>query len=145
MWTNMGMDFLKSEWSKQKRDMEGIALDVFTGGQILSLIGISNPKLQPQLEYLSPTRLGLYKVPLRGVSQYCIGGNYTSVQFMRAQMKNNFVPEMLHQAADYNGPPRPDYQSISTEPWFTSDDTVGLRRQQKSHLKLLESASDLID
>ena len=67
--TNMGMDFLRSEWSRQKINMGRIALDVFTGGQILGLIGISNPKLQPQLEYLSPTGLGLCKVPLRGVSQ----------------------------------------------------------------------------
>jgi hypothetical protein len=96
--TNMGMDFLKSEWAKQDKEMQGIALDVFTGRQILGLIGISNPKLQPQLEYLSPTGLGLYKVPLRGVSQYCIGGNYPSVQFMKTQLKNNFVPEMLRQA-----------------------------------------------
>ena len=67
------------------------------------------------------------------------------MQFMRAQLKNNWVPEMLRQAADYTGPPRPDYQSISSPPWFTSEDTMGLRRQQKSHMKLLESASDLID
>ena len=141
----MGMDFLRNEWSRQNINMNRISIDVFIGGQILGLKGISNPKLQPQLEYLSPTGLGLYKVPLRRVSQYCIGGNYPSVKFMKAQLKNNWVPEMLRQVADYTKPPRPDHLSISTPPWFTGEDTLGLRKQQKSHLKLLESAGDLID
>ena len=118
--TNMCMDFLRSEWSRQKIYVGRIALDVFTGGQILGLIGIS------------PTGLGLYKVPLRGVSQYCSEGNYPSVQFMKAQLKNNWIPEMLCQAADYTGPPRPDYQSVSSPPWFTGEDALGLRNN-RSH------------
>ena len=33
--TNMGMDFLRNEWSRQNINMNRIALDVFIGGQIL--------------------------------------------------------------------------------------------------------------
>ena len=66
--TNMGMDFLRQEWDRQNINMNRIALDVFIGGQILGLIGISNPKLQPQLEYLSPTGLGLQSSTERRVT-----------------------------------------------------------------------------
>ena len=106
--TDLGMDFLRQECNKKNIQINDVALDDFIGGQILGLIGISNLRLQPQLEYLSPSGLGLYQVPLKGVTQFGIGGNYPSVQFMRNQMKQNFVPEMLCQAERYTTPPRPD-------------------------------------
>ena len=58
--TDLGMKFLKQECRRQNININDVALDSFIGGQILGLIGISNPELQPQLEYLSPTGLGLY-------------------------------------------------------------------------------------
>ena len=59
-------------------------------------------------------------------------------------MKQNFVPEMLHQAECYTTPPRPDYQSLKT-PWLMEDDSKEWRETQKSHMNLLESAEDLLD
>ena len=34
--------------------------------------------------------------------------------FMRYQLKNHWVPELLRQAACYTKPPSPDYKFIST-------------------------------
>ena len=68
------MKFLKQECRQQNININDVALDAFICGQILGLIGISNPKLQPQLEYLYRSGLGLYRVPLKGMTEYCIGG-----------------------------------------------------------------------
>ena len=123
--------------NKDNININDVALDSFIGGQILGLIGISNPELQPQLEYLSPTGLGLYRVPLKRVTQYCIGGNYPTVQFMRDHMKHDFVPEMLRQTENYTTPPRPDYQSVMT-PWFTEDDLKEWKERQGFHMNILD-------
>ena len=92
----LGLRFLKKEWGNQHAILHNITLDSFIGGQILGLIVISNPKLQPQLEYLSPTGLGLYRVPLRSTSQFCIGGNYPCVKWMKdVVLKDKWIPKLL--------------------------------------------------
>ena len=94
--TKLGLRFLKKEWGDEYARLHNITLDSFIGGQILGLIGILNPKLQPQLEYLSPTGLRLYRVPLRGISQFCIGGNYPCVKWMKdVVLKDKWIPKLL--------------------------------------------------
>ena len=71
------------------------------------------------------------------------GGNYPTGQFMRDQMRQNCVPEMLRQAESYTTPPRPDYHSVMT-PLFTEDDLKEWKERQRSHMNLLDSAEDLL-